>query len=394
MPENFQKPPHGESPCSENYPNPPDPATSSLSLREKILSEIGQHGDLTFPEYLEMALYDPELGYYARSDSQVGRGGDFYTSVSVGALFGQLLAQRFAKWWEENGSPQTWRIVEIGAHDGKLAADVLGYLHAYFPKAWQALEYAIPEPLPRLRQAQHERLSKLAKKLNIASTMASISAHPLPGIAFGNEILDALPFHLVEFYAGEWQEIYVTTNLTFTPKPIDHASQLAAALEKIGTDFPQGYRTEIRTNFPSFLRNVSTCLTDCLLLFIDYGFAAPEYYERSRAAGTLRTFSKHKADEDPLVRPGEIDITAHVDFTDLAAAAKTIGYAPTAFSSQGSYLTHLAAPLMLAGELDDPKAIAQFQSLTHPGKLGGAFHVIELSRGGVSPPIVSHRLAL
>ncbi|MEP2774748.1 MAG: SAM-dependent methyltransferase [Luteolibacter sp.] len=392
MPDNFENPPHDELPCSENYPNPPSPATSSL--REKILAEIANRGELPFPEYLDLALYDPEQGYYARTDSQVGRGGDFYTSVSVGPLFGRLLARRFAKWWEENGSPHAWRIVEIGAHDGKLAADVLGCLRENSPEAWQALEYAIPEPLPRLREAQHARLGELAANLNLAATMEAISANPLPGIAFGNEILDALPFHLVEMDAGQWKELHVGEGLTFVPKALDPASPLAAALGKIGTDFPQGYRTEIRTNFPGFLRDVSACLSDGLILFIDYGFASPEYYERTRAAGTLRTFSKHQADEDPLVRPGEIDITAHVDFTDLAAAAKTISYAPTAFSNQGSYLTHLAAPLMLSGKLDDPKTIAQFRSLTHPGNLGGAFHVIELSRSGVTPPIVSHRLAL
>ena len=341
-----------------------------------------------------MALYEPDLGYYARRNSQVGKDGDFYTSVSVGPLFGTLLARRFAKWWEENGSPASWRIVEFGAHDGKLAADILSSLQTHFPNAWQALEYAIPEPQEILRKSQHERLTKLASKLNITPAAIEISAKPLPGIAFGNEILDALPFHLVEIDSGKWHELHVSSDFTLVPKTIETGSRLADALVKMGTDFSDGYRTEIRTNFPEFLKEAAACIADGLLLFIDYGFAAPEYYERTRAAGTLRTFSKHKAGEDPLDRPGEIDITAHVDFTDLTNAAASIGYTPTAFSNQGSYLTHLAAPLMATGEFDDPKIIAQFRSLTHPGNLGGSFHVIELSRDGETPEKVAHRLAI
>lgn len=394
MPDNFRKTPDDGLPCSKSYPNPPNPATPSLTLREKIIAEIERRGDLVFPDYLKIALYEPDQGYYAKGNSQIGRGGDFYTSVSVGPLFGRLIARRFAQWWEENGTPEAWRILEVGAHDGKLAADILSCLRADFPDAWRTLEYAISEPQQPLRDAQHERLSNLAANLNIASSIPEISTKTLPGIAFGNEILDALPFHLVEMDSGNWKELHVSSEFAFSKKDIEPGSPLELALGKIGVDYPQGYRTEIRTNFQSFLGKFSECIHNGLILFIDYGFAAPEYYERTRAAGTLRTFSKHKAGEDPLERPGEIDITAHVDFTALSAAAAKYGYAPTAFSSQGSYLTHLAAPLIISGEFDDPKTIAQFRSLTYPGNLGGSFHVIELTAGGHIPDKVAHRLAI
>ena len=364
-------------------------------MHECIRDRIATHGSISFPEFLDLALYHPQLGYYARADNQVGKAGDFYTSVSVGPLFGQLLARRFSTWWEANGHPSPWRILEIGAHDGKLAADILSTLREISPAAWNALEYAIPEPLPRLRAAQLARLSSLAPNLNIANGLPEISANPLPGIAFGNEILDALPFQLIEFSNSNWHELRVTAGadaslhlalespLTSTPKQLAH----------LDFTFPEGYRTEIRTNYPAFLESVSACLTDGLLLFIDYGFAAPEYYNTQRTTGTIRTFSKHQASEDPLDRPGEIDITAHVDFTDLARAANSIGYAPTVFSNQESYLTHLAKPLILSGALDDQKIIAQFQSLTHPAHLGGKFHVIEFEKNQSTPSTVAHRLA-
>ncbi len=363
--------------------------TATPSLRERIVAGISKQGSLSFPDYLAIALYDPELGYYARDSTQVGRGGDFYTSVSVGSLFGRLLARRFLGWWEANGKPANWRVLEIGAHDGTLAADILSELRQLSPDAWQALEYAIPEPLPRLRGLQKTRLENSASRMLVAESFDDIAAKALPGIAFGNEILDALPFHLIERKGGAWQELHVIAgeNETLALEPRETSIQLGSA-------FPEGYRTEVRTNFPDFLADVTACLTDGLLMFADYGFAAPEYYDVYRSSGTLRTFSSHKAGEDPFAAPGETDITAHVDFTDLAKASIALGYFPSAFTSQGSYLTQLAKPMILNGGMDDAKTIAQFQSLTHPARLGAKFHIIELTRSAEIPPEVAHRLAL
>lgn len=381
------KPPFSELPFPQDYPNRPDSATPSL--REKILATIAKKGGISFPEYLETALYDPDYGYYSRVGVQVGRGGDFYTSVSVGPLLGRLLARRFLGWWEKNGNPEVWRVLEIGAHDGTLAADVISEIRILSPDAWHGLEYTIAEPLPRLRKIQKTRLENLASQLLIAESFSGIAAHPLPGIAFGNEILDALPFHLIERVGGTWKELHVIAEgpgtLALDPRETD--------IELRGA-FPEGYRTEIRTNFPGFLADVSSCLTDGLILFADYGFAAPEYYDVSRSSGTLRTFSSHQAGEDPFAALGETDITAHVDFTDLAYAAISIGYLPTTFSNQGSYLTHLAKTLIYSGGMDDPKIIAQFRTLTHPAHLGAMFHVIEFERAAGIPPEVAHRLAL
>jgi SAM-dependent MidA family methyltransferase len=394
MPESDTKPLEGGCSRPEDYPNPPESATPSLG--ECIRAKIASQGRISFPEYLNLALYHPTLGYYARTDGQVGKKGDFYTSVSVGPLFGQLLTRRFADWWEGNGKPSAWRILEIGAHDGKLAADILSTLREISPGAWESLEYAISEPLSVLRGAQRDRLTSLANNLSLVDSLWKLADSPLPGIAFGNEILDALPFHLVEFVSGEWRETHVGIGMEDLLDLEQHkpSDSLAGDLASLGTNFPEGYRTEIRSNFAGFLESVSACLSDGHLIFIDYGFAAPEYYDTQRTIGTLRTFSRHKAAENPLERPGEIDITAHVDFTALARAAETLGYFPTKFSTQGSYLTHLAKPLILSGGFENPKIIAQFQSLTHPAHLGGKFHVIELEKKQPVPTNVAHRLAL
>jgi SAM-dependent MidA family methyltransferase len=270
-------------------------------------------------------------------------------------------------------------------------------MQAIDPEACQALEYAITEPLPRLREVQHMRLAALSPQHRIVEDPSELASAPLPGFAFGNEILDALPFHIVEISRGTWRELHVRELngvLVMDPHEIDPASPLAAQLNDLGDDFPDGYRTELRTNFTTFLGSIIPCLDDGTLIFFDYGFAAPEYYDPHRISGTLRTFSKHTAGEDPLDSPGERDITAHVDFTSLSLAAAKLGFQPTVFSSQGSYLTHLAKPMIMEGGLGDANRIAQFQSLTHPARLGASFHAIELRKKSAISPELIHRLAL
>ena len=178
--------------------------------------------------------------------------------------------------------------------------------------------------------------------------------------------------------------------------PTDPA--LLDALAHLGDDFPESYRTEVRTNFRDFLAPLIRCLTSGLLVWPDYGFARPEYYHPDRTAGTLRTFSKHRAAENPLATPGEIDITAHVDFTAVAEAAITLGCQPVLFTSQGAWLTEIGRDWLLSQEGNpDAAALRQFQTLTHPAHLGGSFHVLECSWNQAlkkSSAADLHRLAL
>lgn len=345
------------------------------------------------------ALYHPQLGYYARESRQVGRGGDFFTSVSVGPLFGTLLARRFLGEWESLGRPDHWRIIECGAHDATLAADVLAEIKRQSVDAISGLEYTIPEPLPRLRQAQQQTLAAWPE--NFRSIRSADELDPLPGIVFGNELLDALPFHLVERGPDSWQTCRVAASesgFAWEISPDAPTPALREALEKLGDAFPVGYRAEVRTHFSDFLAPLTRCLTRGLLLWPDYGFARPELYHPDRTGGTLRTFSKHRAADDPLTSPGEIDITAHVDFTAVAEAAIALGAVPTAFRPQGTWLTEIGRDWLLSQEgAPDPALLRQFQTLTHPAHLGGSFHVIELAwnqPGATVTPDVLHRLAL
>lgn len=366
-------------------------------LRDRIRGA----GPITFAEFMTAALYEPELGYYAKGSRQVGRGGDFFTSVSVGSLFGELLARRFLRAWRDSGQPTAWRIIECGAHDGKLAADVLRALRELDSAAFAALEYVIPEPLAHLQAAQRQTLAGFLPNVRLIADAAELASRPLPGVAFGNELLDALPFHIVEWNGRQWHEcrvglssagdfIWARENIT------DPA--LSSALVPMGEGFPPGYRTEIRTCFADFLIPLARALNDGLMIWADYGFARDDYYHPARSSGTLRTFSKHRAGEDPLACPGEADITAHVDFTILAETAAALGGRITSFRNQGAWITENAREWLLSQEgKPHPALLRQFQTLTHPAHLGGSFHFIEISwvaATGSPDPTLEHRLFL
>ncbi len=327
-----------------------------------------------------MALYEPDLGYYAKGIRQVGKAGDFFTSVSVGPLFGHLLARRFLKEWQQLGQPQRWRITECGAHDGTLARDILHALTGLAPQALEGLEYAIPEPLDSLRRAQAQTLSPYAAIVRHPGDATALDL--LPGIVFGNEVLDALPFHLVECRQQQWRECRVKLddngNLDWDLHPINDP-ELIAALAAIGSDFADGYRTEVRTNFPSFLQPLARSLSAGTMIWIDYGFHRDDYYHPGRHRGTLRTFDQHRAGENPLEHPGDSDITAHVDFDAVAEAAAALGGIPGPLTSQGSWLTQVARDWLLGQEgTADAKLLRQFQTLTHPAQLGRSFQVMEI----------------
>src|SRR5439155_3439568 len=163
-------------------------------LQEIIRLEIAAAGSISFARFMELALYHPTLGYYERNQRQIGRSGDFYTSVSVGKLFGQLLGFQFARWIEGLRASRR-QIVEAGAHDGRLALDILTYLRAHRPALMRAIEYWVIEPSARWRKKQKETLLKFAPHVRWFDSVESLPASGARGIIFANEFLDALPLN-------------------------------------------------------------------------------------------------------------------------------------------------------------------------------------------------------
>lgn len=329
---------------------------------------------MPFPDFMAAALYDPEEGYYARETRQVGREGDFFTSVSVGPLFGRLLAGYIDSWHAGAGRPKPWRIVEIGAHDGTLAGDVLDALEG--TPAMEGLEYAIVEPLPRLAEAQLRKLA--GRPVAVHPDAASLAADPRPGFLIANEVLDALPFHVIGSDGSGWREFGVGLDGCGGFRWCDIGAFAAGPELR-----PAGYRTEMRTCFEPFFRGLAAGLSRGRMLWIDYGFSRADYFHEARTEGTLRTFRRHRAGDDPLLDPGGQDITAHVDFTAAAEALRAAGGVVTGFEDQARFLTRIAGSwlLSLEGRRDEEarKAVRAFQTLVHPAHLGSRFHFLEAS---------------
>jgi SAM-dependent MidA family methyltransferase len=399
MPNPDSSPPEQAVQRPNDYPIRTAPATPSL--RELLVERIRSGGALAFPEFMAAALYEPGLGYYARETGQVGRDGDFFTSVSVGPLFGRLLARRFLAEWEIIGR-KPWRIIECGAHDGTLARDILDELRKLSPAALESLEYVICEPLSGLRVAQAKRLESHGETVRILDDAAELADSPLPGIAFGNELLDALPFHVIEWQDGRWRECQVALDaderFKWSLAEISDPALEAAVAGMVGP-FPERYRTEVRTGYEAFFAPLRHALRDGMMIWFDYGFARPDYYHPARHQGTLRTFAGHRAGDCPLLAPGEMDITAHVDFTAVATDAGKTGARPVRFRNQGAWLTEIARDWLLGQDgQPQPELMRQFRTLTHPAQLGGQFHVIELtwdpSRTIADATQLAHRLAL
>ncbi len=362
------------------YPQKAQEAT--LRLRSAIKESIQENGPMSFNTYMQLSLYHPEHGYYTRGLDNVGKSGDFFTSVSVGSCFGIILAHRIHKEWLEQAQPKLFHIVEQGANTGQLANDILDTLKSTFPSLYAVLQYHIIEHLPSVIEIQKITLADHIRNLHHHSEPTPLGEN---GILLSNELIDAFPVHLLQYENDQWNERMVSldsdSELKFTLKPLSESLQKATkSIQLTLPKPPEGYQTEYRPGIETYIANTKKILTQALVITIDYGHTSSSYYTASRKTGTLRCYHQHQADENPLALPGIKDITAHVDFTQLGNALRNAGFQLTHFSSQSHYLTTHASSWLTNMEKNstiDFKLIRQFQTLTHPTTMGHQFHIIE-----------------
>ena len=355
------------------YPRSHADATPDLpsTLQKEISSLITENGPLPFQDYMAQCLYHPELGYYARPDAQtVSKDGDFMTSVSVGPVFGQLLAQRLHRFWIQNGSPSNFTILELGAHDGSLALDILNTLPEINPTFAKSTSYLISEPLPARRKILQDRLADRATIISDPTEHQSEF-----GVVIANEVLDALPVPLYFLTKNHWHETLVTLendHLEWDSRPIDLSLPM---------NLPEGYVTEGPPNLTNLLAPLTEVFQKGLQIWIDYGLDEETLLHPARTAGTLRCYRNHSTLSHPLDHPGLQDITADVNFTAVEKTATDLGLTVHPTMNQSRYLTHCAKDWLL-GDLT-PKQISQFQTLIHPSQFGNRFYALELTKGAV-----------
>ena len=366
-----------------------DQLASSAQLIAAIRAEIDADsstnaGWISFYRYMEMTLYAPGLGYYSAGSQKFGAGGDFVTAPEISPLFARTLARQVAQVLRETRGD----VLELGAGTGRLAGQLLLELQRL-----EALprHYLILEVSAHLRAVQQETLASLLPG-TLLQRVQWLDALPesLTGFVFGNEVLDALPVHLVAWRESGIVErgvAWQNDRFVWQEKPLTQGAlhEMAAKLA-----LPAGYVSELCPAAPALIASLASVLWHGALLFIDYGFPRREFYHPQRATGTLMCHYRQQAHDDPFLYPGLQDITAHVDFTTIAEAGVANGLDVLGYTSQAQFLincgiTDLLAEVSPADMASYLPLAAQAQKLLSPAEMGELFKVIALGKHTPAP---------
>lgn len=328
---------------------------------------------------MELALYAPGLGYYTAGTSKFGEAGDFITAPELSPLFGRTLARQAAEIMQHSAP----HILELGAGSGKLAADMLAELERLncLPESYSILEVSAD-----LRERQQALLRKRLPHLTERVRWLDELPDSFSGAVVANEVLDALPVHLVHWQDSAIAERGVEVSgeeFAWQDRPITDAALLETARN---IAVPDGYVSEICLAARGLINSLAQRLQRGTLLFIDYGFGAREYYHPQRSTGTLMCHYRHHSHDDPFFLPGLQDITAHVNFTDVAecgidAGLELLGYTNQAFFLINCGIAELMQDVSPDNPLDYLPLSAQLQKLTSPAEMGELFKVIALGKG-------------
>ncbi|MBE3565661.1 MAG: SAM-dependent methyltransferase [Thermogemmatispora sp.] len=307
-------------------------ATSSL-LEQRLIARIEREGPLPFAEYMRMALYDPESGYYTAGAPRIGWSGDYFTSGDLGYFFAHCLGRQLFQMWEELGHPQPFRVWEQGAGRGELEAGVHDWAEQEQPEFAAALSY-------RSLDLHH------GEDVLSATALQQLSEKDgAPHIILANELVDAFPVHLVEVHQGQLYEIYVGLDKgRLREIAVPSAPEVVTYLDRYcirWRSFPDGWRAEINLEALRWVELQALLLRQGFLLVIDYGDRASRLYSRARRRGTLLCYHKHRINEQPLARPGEQDITAHVNFSALIDEGRRHGLRLRLFTTQRAWLERM-----------------------------------------------------
>lgn len=384
-----------------------------MTLRERIAAEIREHGPIPFSRYMELCLYEPELGYYSRAAKQFGKAGDFYTSSDVHALFGRLLARQFDEMWRALGSPDQVKVLEFGPGRGLFAQDVLDWSEKKFPDFFAALHYRFAERSPALREHITQTLSRRfgsgkctfgeigttcqPERGHKPESMDLASLHDdakVPGrsprtldqplIIFANEFFDALPVEVVSdqgtLRIGLRDGQFIETWAPASERELEY-------LDRYSIHPEPGERVEVPLVAHDYAKCAAQLVEHGLFIAIDYGYTRDELLA-GRHRGTIMAYRQHSASSNPYEAPGEQDITAHVNFSALASALEANGMKPQKLLTQSQFLMGIGESTQFADAFADcrlpqehAKLALQLKHLVTPAGVGETFHVLVASKG-------------
>ncbi len=370
-----------------------------MTLRQKIEQEIRERGPIPFSRYMELCLYDPDLGYYSRNAEQFGKAGDFYTSSDVHAVFGRLLARQFEEMWRALGSPAQIEILELGPGRGLFAQDVLDWSEKKFPDFFRALHYRLVETSPVLRNRLQATLERhfAAGKTSLCSasstlgtsvvpnkaTQARALAPEVPVIVFANEFFDALPVAVLspqgELCISKKDGRLVETWNAASPEGLEF-------LDRYSVHPEAGERSEAPLIAQRYMSLIAATVKRGFMIAIDYGYTRQEQLA-GRHRGTIAAYRQHSESANPYEAPGEQDITAHVNFTALAAAVEQGGMQVQPLLTQSQFLLGIGEHNQFADAFEEcrlpqerAKVALQLKHLITPTGMGESFHVFIASK--------------
>lgn len=355
-------------------------------LKQKIIERIKSEGPISFESFMEMCLYYPELGYYAKDSTKIGKTGDFYTSPHLHSIFGAMLGKQMIEMWDFMKRPDPFRIVEMGAGMGYLAKDILDYLKG--KEIFDHLSYTIVELNPYVKTSQQLLLKDFIEKIEWFSDLRDTGL--VTGCFLSNELFDAFPVRLVEM-DNELQEIYVSVSgEDFTEVKRPCGNEVAAYFKSIPVEITNGYRTEVNLKLKDHVNDINSSLNNGFVITIDYGHAALDYYSEERNRGTLLCYYQHQINENPYQNIGEQDLTAHLNFSALRNWAEEAGINTCGFCPQGTYLVSLGIDEVITelfGPDPDPIELARMKGLLIPQGMGGSHKVMIQYKGKGDPKL-------
>jgi SAM-dependent MidA family methyltransferase len=379
-----------------------------------LVEVVRKRGPITVAAFMDLALYDPRFGYYTRAAQRSGRAGDFFTSVDVGSLFGELLATQIVEMativaespddtlTAAHSSERPLRgfgidLVEVGAGNGRLSADILRATGEQHAGVFEGLRLHLVEASPAALAAQRQTLGDAANHLTSSGETLPAS---FEGVVLANELLDAMPVHRVVSREGQLREVYVDCHrgkLVAVEGP-PSTPDLAAYLARVGATLEDDCYAEINLRAVDWIADVARRLRRGFVIVIDYGHEARELYSVTHSSGTLTTFTRHSASAADsagrrppwLERPGDQDLTAHVDFTGLKMAAEHAGLTTLGFLDQTYFLMALLSPDAFV-EPGEPSTQLRrrlaLKTLIQPGGLGSSMKVIVFAKGVGTPTL-------
>ncbi len=359
-------------------------------LVKKVLAEIQNAGKMTFARFMEMALYDPEGSYYNSVRDPIGWEGDYYTSPEVHSVFGHMISKQLVRLLESLDGNEPLTVVEMGAGKGLLMCHILGPIRQQNRNLFDKLRCSIVERSPAMVSRQKEAMAQAGFKGKVVwhDTLHEVkTGEGIVGCVLSNELVDAFPVHRVVMTKQGLKEIYVAISNGEIKEVIDElsSSALSGYFKRIKVVLAPDQRAEVNLEALSWMKDTGMALKKGYVLTLDYGHTAADLYASHRKKGTLLCYHRHTVHDNPYIRIGEQDITAHVDFTALALEGREAGLEVTGFTDQQHFLMSLG----MADEMGslDPKspAFEAMKRLIADSSMGRTFKVL-IQHKGITPP--------